>query len=454
LDQLYRQGDHVLTTAPLASPSAEPAAPSLAPPRRRWIYLDVLRGLAILLVLGAHTPFRLPRDAALYHVFSVWKRIGWVGVDLFFVLSGFLIGGLLFAEHRRSGGSIAFGRFFVRRAFKIWPAYLLFLAAAFAWDVAEGTTGSLAGNLRESASAIWPYLVHAQNYYYGPFVERIGHAWSLAVEEHFYLLLPLLLTGLMALAHRRGQPEAPFGAIPWICLGLLGACLGLRVWAWRTTPEFDEFVHHWPTHVRIDSLFVGVALAYGVHHARPRLDALRRWWPMIAVLSLACFAPFTRAAFDSAVAYTIGYTLLAIGSAGLVLLAWFASEPAGETCERPAKHGLATRGLARIGAYSYSIYLWHMPFTVPLIMHLRNHVGLWSSPLHYPVIFAIYAAMAIGLGALMFHLVERPALALRERVCPAQAAPRADAGEASEPEPLEDDGSSLADPAAGLQPAL
>src|SRR2546423_3391770 len=147
---------------------------------RRWIYLDVLRALAILLVLGAHTPFRLPRETLLYPLFSLWKRIGWVGVDLFFVLSGFLIGGLLFADHRKRG-AICYRRFFLRRFFKIWPAYLVFLAGTFAWDVGKGP-GALSYNVRRSARAMLPNLVHAQNYY-APLAERIGHALALAVEE-------------------------------------------------------------------------------------------------------------------------------------------------------------------------------------------------------------------------------------------------------------------------------
>jgi peptidoglycan/LPS O-acetylase OafA/YrhL len=403
----------------LGDSSALPLAqPPVAARPRRWIHLDVLRGIAILLVLGAHTPFRLPRGTYAYHFFDLWKRIGWVGVDMFFVLSGFLIGGLLFAEHRRSG-SIAMGRFIVRRGFKIWPAYLVFLAATFAWDVAD-RAGPFPSRIGHSASAIWPYLLHAQNYR-APLVERIGHAWSLAVEEHFYVLLPLLLLGLMWLAARRRTTEEPFRAIPWICLGLLATCLGLRICAWWTSAAFDEFAHHWPTHARLDSLFVGVALAYAVHFARPRVDGLRRRWWAIALASAACFAPFTRFTFDAPFTYTIGYALLAVGSAGLVLLAWFASEPAiGETTATPRTGALPVRWMARIGAYSYAIYLWHMPFTVPIVMRARGHLGLWGSPLHYPILMALYALLSIALGALMFHLIERPALALRERLFPAQ----------------------------------
>jgi peptidoglycan/LPS O-acetylase OafA/YrhL len=413
-----------------------------------------LRGIAIVLVLGAHTPFRLPEETLGYQFFAVWKRIGWVGVDMFFVLSGFLIGGLLFAEHRRSG-SIAMGRFIVRRGFKIWPAYLVFLAAAFVWDVAD-RVGPLASRIGHSSSAIWPYLVHAQNYH-APLVERIGHAWSLAVEEHFYLLLPLLLLGLMWVAGRgRRTGDEPFGAIPWICLGLMATCLGLRVCAWWTSAAFDEFAHHWPTHARLDSLFVGVALAYAVHFARARVDGLRRWWWAIALASAACFAPFAWIAFDAPFAYTIGYALLAVGSAGLVLLAWFASEPAAGAAAASAKPAaLPVRWMARIGAYSYAIYLWHMPFTVPIVMRARGHLGMWGSPLHYPILMALYALLAIGLGALMFHLIERPALTLRERWVPAQRRTPA----VADAEPIETEASAMEEPeiadgSGELQPAM
>jgi peptidoglycan/LPS O-acetylase OafA/YrhL len=456
---------------PAATTVREAAAAPAA--SRRWIYLDVLRAVAILLVLGAHTPFRLPPETLFYPLFALWKRIGWAGVDLFFVLSGFLIGGLLFAEHRRRG-AICYRRFFLRRFFKIWPAYLVFLAATFAWDVREGP-GSLSRNVGRSAKAMWPYLVHAQNYY-APLVERIGHAWSLAVEEHFYLLLPLLLAGMSWWAARRqriaiaradaagNQTPSPFGAMPWVCLGLAVLCLGLRAIGWRTRTEgeFDPFVHHWPTHARIDSLFVGVALAYAVNFAPHRIEALRRRWWLVAVLSIACFAPIARAEFDSALICTIGYTLLAAGSAGLVLLAWWASEGHATGSGRThAPSGLPTRALARVGSYSYSIYLWHMPFTVPVVIRLQNHLGLWQSPLHYALMMAIYIAASVGLGAVMYHAVELRALALRERWFSAQPQPKqAPARHTAQAEPGESDaghepmdGSALG-PAGEFQPAM
>ena len=415
----------------------QPALPA------RWVHLDVLRCVAIVLVLGPHTPFRLPENTVGWPLFEMWRHGGWVGVDLFFVLSGFLIGGLLFAEKRKYG-SIRFGRFFVRRTFKIWPTYLLFLVAAMAFAVVYIPDKSVRMTARvgEVARATWPYLIHIQNYYETPMVERIGHAWSLAVEEHFYLLLPLLLF-VLGLATSRGNSVGKPGAfrgIPWIGIGLLAGCLGLRLNAWRMHPEFDEYTHHWPTHLRIDALFAGVTLAYGVHFARPSVEKLRPFRWVILVASVACFAPFftnigslvPRVDGLSRWACTYGYTLLSIGSVGMVLLAWFGSVPAqGQTGPTwlpratPPKvlraSGVFAGALAVIGARSYSIYLFHMPFTVPIVMRIRAQIGLWDSPWHYPVMASIYAALAFALGSFMYFIIEAPSVAIRERLFPSRS---------------------------------
>lgn len=412
------------------------------PGASRWVQLDVLRAVAVFFVLGPHTPFRLPRESLGYWFFEIWRRMGWVGVDLFFVLSGFLIGGLLFSEYRRHGG-IRFGRFLLRRTFKIWPSYLVFLTAAFAWDVwdAPDRTVGLLTRCKQSAQGIWPYLIHIQNYFLSPMIERIGHAWSLAVEEHFYLLLPLLLLGLIRWAGRTPEiranddsPPAPFRRLPWICLGVMFLCLGLRIHAWRAVSEFDEFSHHWPTHLRMDSLFAGVTLAYAVHFARPRIEALRRWQWTILFSSLGCFIPFGFVSGTSMLACTIGYTVLAMGSMGLVLLAWFSHVPAldfvaTETVVATGIPGRMIRGgvaiatviLSKIGERSYSIYLWHTPFAAPFILKLQAHMGFWTSPLHYTLMMATYVTVAIGAGVVMYALIEAPAVMLRERWFPSRS---------------------------------
>src|SRR5262245_57275931 len=154
-----------------------PAEPKLS----RLVGLDVLRAVAVLLVLGHHPPTGRPSSDEPSALF-LWWHVGWIGVDLFFVLSGFLIGGLLFEEAKKTG-DICLRRFWVRRAFKILPPYFVFLAVVALLWLFDG---------QPSVFDCWPNLLHAQNYL-GTADFSVWHTWSLAVEEHFYLLLPLVL---------------------------------------------------------------------------------------------------------------------------------------------------------------------------------------------------------------------------------------------------------------------
>ncbi|MSP58983.1 MAG: acyltransferase [Myxococcales bacterium] len=99
-------------------------------PAVRSAAIDALRGVAILLVLGRHIPEVLQLPAVVHTALAEWRRFGWIGVDLFFVLSGFLVSGLLFREHQRHGRLFA-GRFLIRRGFKIYPGFYLLLFATW-----------------------------------------------------------------------------------------------------------------------------------------------------------------------------------------------------------------------------------------------------------------------------------------------------------------------------------
>lgn len=207
--------------------------------------LDILRAIAVLLVIGRHVPGPLS-----------WKFVGWVGVDLFFVLSGFLISGLLFSEYKKTGG-INWGRFFIRRGFKIYPSFYAMIFATFLWQV-----------VKHEGIRWKPYLPELLFYQsYQP--DRLwGHTWSLAVEEHFYIFLPLLLLTILKLQRKNNAPD-PFRVIPavWAILGV--SCLLQRFYLAYTLPHVPEW---WqsillPTHLRIDSLFFGVLLGY-FHHFR------------------------------------------------------------------------------------------------------------------------------------------------------------------------------------------
>jgi peptidoglycan/LPS O-acetylase OafA/YrhL len=155
--------------------------------------LDILRAVAVLLVLGRHSTGPI-----------FWNKVGWVGVDLFFVLSGFLISGLLFVEYQRTG-DINWGLFFIRRGFKIYPAFYAMIFVTFLWQL-----------VKHQGIRWRPYLTEVLFYQsYQP--DRLwGHTWSLAVEEHFYILLPLLLL-LMVKFQRKRAASDPFRMIPVVC---------------------------------------------------------------------------------------------------------------------------------------------------------------------------------------------------------------------------------------------
>src|SRR3954467_2052645 len=159
--------------------------------KRRIVGLDLLRLLAVGLVLGRHlwdAPPSLPEGARAF--FAAWQRGGWVGVDLFFVLSGFLVSGLLFTEFR-AHGSISPLRFYARRAWKIYPPYLVMIAATTGAILAQGFVFERIQLVAE--------VLFFQNYVKGLW----NHTWSLAVEEHFYLLLPLVCLLVLHVRRRR-----------------------------------------------------------------------------------------------------------------------------------------------------------------------------------------------------------------------------------------------------------
>jgi peptidoglycan/LPS O-acetylase OafA/YrhL len=158
---------------------------------QRSVGLDLLRALAVLLVLGRHMNPPGDSEPEWVRAFAeVWIYGGWIGVDLFFVLSGFLIGGLLFAEHVRHG-TIHVGRFLVRRGFKIYPAFYAFLALTVVY--LRVRYGGYPPRAHIIADALF-----VQNY-----ADSLWHhTWSLAVEEHFYILLPAVLAGMLRLDRR------------------------------------------------------------------------------------------------------------------------------------------------------------------------------------------------------------------------------------------------------------
>jgi peptidoglycan/LPS O-acetylase OafA/YrhL len=319
--------------------------------------LDVLRGLAILLVIAFHLdPF-------------VIFRIGFIGVDLFFVLSGFLISGLLFRDVDKYG-QVRLRRFWVRRAFKILPPLYIFLAliapVMLAFKIFPTRT------FFTSIFFLSNYLADS-----GRGGSMVGHTWSLAIEEHFYLFLPLLLWLLIRAGRGVRWVPSIFAVVAVSCF--VFRCLDPQHWAF--------------THLRADGLFAGVALRYLEQFRTQWFAYFRRPYALVIGLTFWIFPYSLRASHP--VLRSLMYSWVAISFTALV--GWsFAHDGAG-LWRFPG-----FRLLARIGVNSYSIYLWQAPLCFIAI------VPGWG----YKVAGFV---LSISVGMIMARLVEAPALAWRDK---------------------------------------
>jgi peptidoglycan/LPS O-acetylase OafA/YrhL len=357
------------------------------PSRHRSIGLDVLRAVAILMVLIRHGDPRPAASSAWGD--AVWRHLqmgGWAGVDLFFVLSGFLVGGLLFRELRETG-ALNFGRFFIRRAYKIYPPFWAFLAFLIAWSFC--TRGGV-GNLL-------PDLFFYQNYVPGIW----GTNWSLAVEEHFYLLLPGVL---LWLARVRGSARA-FHQFPRLFGYFAVLCMGLR--AWNASRTFDVYTHLTPTHLRIDGLFFGAVLAYFHTFEHERFVAFcRRYSRWLLAGGIAAYIPaYILPLEESLYIQIVGFAVQWLGAGALICFA----------LSRTTVPGKKARALAAIGRTSYATYLWHFwigRVGFPAFAHLAGFE--WPWPAHT----VCYFIATIGAGFVLTACIERPFLRMRDRRFP------------------------------------
>lgn len=353
--------------------------------------LDLLRAIAIVWVMLFHS-FLL---GGLGPDWSWLSRFGWMGVDLFFVLSGFLIGGQVLAPLAR-GAKLSFGDFYLRRAFRILPAYLAVLALYLMWP-----------GFREAAGMEpwWKFLSFTMNLSidYGRH-SAFSHAWSLCVEEHFYWLFPLLAVGLL-----KRPAMWKFVAL---CVAIVVGGIVLRAAIWthgmQTDPTMNRnwFVEdlYYPTWNRLDGLLCGVALAAWKTFRPQAWSAARRY----ANLSLAAGLLVMALAFwlfqdrVGLLGNTLGWPVLSLGL-GLLVFAG---------ADRDSLIGRRTLpGVGWLAAISYSLYLMHKA-TYHVV---QEH---WGASLAGTGVlaFAVYGGTAILAGAALHYAVERPFLRLRVRI--------------------------------------
>jgi peptidoglycan/LPS O-acetylase OafA/YrhL len=340
--------------------------------------LDGIRALSVVAVM-------------LYHGLVGWSPGGFLGVDVFFVLSGYLITSLLLREWDR-WGSLDIVTFYRRRARRLLPALLLLLGAVAVWAAVVAAPNKL-GRIRWDGistllyTANWRYVFAQQSYFdkYGdpsPFL----HTWSLAIEEQFYLLFPLILVGLLRLTRGR---RARVGAI--LALGALASAL---LMAWLFDPAADPSRVYYGTDTRAQELLIGAVLALALLKMRPlegRQLMAAAWAGVVALVGVV--AAFVLLNDQDAALYRGGFALFCV----LVALLLFSVEM---VTQGPAAWLLSLRPVAWVGLISYGLYLWHWPVYVALT---SDRIGLEGTSL---LLVRIGVTFAIALAS--FYLVERP----------------------------------------------
>lgn len=369
---------------------ADSLLPSVDPrfqDRERQPGLDLLRALAIIVVVIYHAGIMgFPMPGRVH-------RWGWIGVDLFFVLSGYLIGGQLLAPLARKE-QINLKRFFARRALRIMPAYFVILAIYI-----------FLPTWREYPEMYpwWKFLLSVQNIgLHGG--TAFSHAWSLAVEDQFYLTLPFILL----LVNRRPRAAIILPCAIFVIGILLRTFLAYHFPAQISGVVFRDYQAwiYYPTWTRLDPLVFGVVLA-AIEKFRPEwwrrlMDtAIWLWLPALALVVFALWLGEGEYLEFSTVIWQ--FPLLAFAFAGLLICA---------QSDRLPLRRVRIPGAAFIASIAYSAYLVQKLVIHAVSEFCRAHdVDLTSAPALVGVELCVYAV-----ATALFLLVERPFLQLRHRI--------------------------------------
>jgi peptidoglycan/LPS O-acetylase OafA/YrhL len=357
--------------------------------------LDVVRGVAILMVILSHLAL-VDKQVVTIDIFkyiqtffSVIKVGGWSGVDLFFVLSGFLISGLLFKEYKQTG-IIKVKTFLIRRGFKIYPGFVLFIVFSFIFETI------LSLHFHKSRFLTIDYvkdLFFLHNYLGG----RWDTTWSLDVEEAFYILLPLFL-----LTYIHFKKISLKGLISSYIVLMILSITGRYIMNMRH-PAYNFQLQYTYSHLRLDALFFGVLLSYLYHYHKEQLFVFfSRFKYAITVCSILMILPdfmFRRDQNNWISIYLLSTNPIAYGS--LLILALKSNSKV-----------FGNKTLAFIGRNSYAMYLW-FPF---LNVYLQKSFQPHASERAFILYFIFYISGTILVGMLITKMIEQPLLKLRDRL--------------------------------------
>jgi peptidoglycan/LPS O-acetylase OafA/YrhL len=392
----------VSTTTSTPDTSAYPHATRSATGKERVVALDGLRAFALLIIMG-------------YHFGVGWLQGGFFSLDIFYVLSGYLITGLLLGEWARAA-RIKLSAFWLRRARRLLPALLVVLVVV-TLVVRFAYPPGLYPDLRMAdLSALfyfsnWWQIAASGNYFVATgAVSPLTHTWSLAVEEQFYLIWPLVVLAVLSIGRRIGRGTergTDRGVELLLAVSLLGVVASAAEMFWLYTPRANITRLYFGTDTHAQSILVGSALACALTLVQRRRGLAgmaptastrpaRVVLTVVGLCGLAGTLALTyRLTGTAAFAYRGGFLLSALSAAGIII---------GAVCVAggPIATSLSWKPMVWMGTVSYGAYLWHYPVFIELD---AGRTGLGGTGL-----LAVRMAATFALAAASYYLVERPVM--------------------------------------------
>jgi len=367
-------------------------------PSPRLQGLDTLRAIAISIVLIYHYRVVVSRE----DIFGFWSQLGWTGVDLFFVLSGYLIGNQIFSALVKQQ-TFSLKQFYMRRFLRTLPNYYVVLGLYFLFPLALGGTAT---------APLWSFLTFTQNLnmHAG---ETFTHSWSLCIEEQFYLILPLL--ALVLAAQRRVI------SLSWsLLIGAMIFAACLRAYNYQThgqaaisSRDFMEYIYY-SSFTRFDELLPGVAIALLKNFHPTFFARLLARGNLLLVAGIAAVAGvfyllqhyfYIEGYGYSFAMVSLAYSAIAISFSLLVLAA---------LSPQSLLYRLRVPGAASLALWSYAIYLIHKP----LFLLLKQPLTDYGIDINAAAGVVIILGVSLVSGWALYQFVESPFMSLRERFYP------------------------------------
>ena len=377
--------------------------------KRHYPWLDLLRAVAIILVLYRHYAtkgFGIEADGSLFASFTVWSSSG---VDLFFALSGFLIGGQIIEG--LISDNFSFRVFFLKRFWRIFPPYyfsllvvsIFFFAGLEDWNVVALPGNATTGQFLE---IVFVHAIYIQNYFVDNYLKLPGTYWSLAVEEQFYLTIPFILFLTYKYA-KKYLFTVIMAIITAQFLYRYGVAYALRGEEVNFFATFQA-----PLHMRLDSLLFGVAAAYLFIRFNGKISsngALRVLLLLLVVVTLVGGAAmeFFISKEPEYFKSTWNLTLMPLGFSALTLLASTTS------LKLHSPFNLISGYLAKL---SYTIYLYHLFLVAPVLGFTLKYLVEIDSGFTYFAGFLIFSGAVIIFSTVLYLMVDRPAMNYRRKV--------------------------------------